>query len=77
MKLAFFINDIRTEKPDYTTTHLALGAFRRGHEVWYVDVDGLCYDPSERLLAVARAAADGRSRYRSEETFLRHLVSVA
>lgn len=73
MKIAFFINDVQTEKPDYTTTHLALEAFRRGHEVWYVDVHGLCYDPSERLLAVARAAADGRSRYRSEETFLRHL----
>jgi glutathione synthase len=33
MKLTFVINDIRTEKDNYTTIRLARRAVRNGHEV--------------------------------------------
>lgn len=36
MKIAFFVNEVSTEIPEYTTTRLAIAAARGGHEVWYV-----------------------------------------
>lgn len=41
MRLCFVVNNVRTQRPTYTTAHLAFAAFRRGHEVWFVPVDGL------------------------------------
>ncbi len=38
MRLAIFVNDVATEKANYTTTHLARAAARSGHQVWYVGV---------------------------------------
>ena len=54
MKLAFAINELRTEKSGYTTTHLALRALRRGHQVWYVEVGDFALAPDGRLDAYAR-----------------------
>lgn len=53
MKIAFVVNDIRTEKTDYTTTHLALEAMRRDHDVWYINVSDFAYDPDEQVHAIA------------------------
>jgi len=53
MKIAFVVNDIATEKTNYTTTHLALAAERRGHEVWYIDVSGFAFDAEGTILAHA------------------------
>ena len=39
MKIGFVVNDIATEQPGYTTTHLAMAATRIGHEAWYVSVN--------------------------------------
>ena len=36
MRLAFLVNDVATEIPEYATTRLARAASRHGHEVWYV-----------------------------------------
>lgn len=36
MLIAFFVNDIEREYPNFTTTTLAFAAYRRGHEVCYV-----------------------------------------
>ena len=38
MKIAFVINDRMSEMVDYSTTHLAVTALMRGHEVWYINV---------------------------------------
>lgn len=54
MKIAFVVNDVMTELVDYTTTHLALEAMRRGHEVWYIDLSDFTYDPDEMVHADAR-----------------------
>ncbi len=68
MRLAFFVNDLATERADYTTTLLARTALRRGHEVWYADADGFSYEADGRLCVLARCAP-GRG-YKSDETFL-------
>jgi glutathione synthase len=54
LKLAFAINELSTERSGYTTTHLALRALRRGHQVWYVEVGDFALAPDGRLDAYAR-----------------------
>ena len=68
MKIGFVVNDIRTEFPGYTTTHLALEANNRGHEVWYIDVAAFACESTDSLSAKARAAP--RRKYRRPTTFL-------
>lgn len=41
MKICFIVNNPKTQKPTYTTAHLALSAVRRGHEVFLVGVNEL------------------------------------
>lgn len=41
MRLCFVVNHVRTQRPTYTTAYLAFAAFRRGHDVAFVAVDGL------------------------------------
>lgn len=55
MRLGILINDIETEKPQYTTTNVALEALRRGHEVFYIGVEDFGYDPTERVTMHARS----------------------
>jgi glutathione synthase len=73
MKIAFFINDIATEKANYTTTRLALAMLARGHDVWYLSPGAFAYDPDNRIHAHALAPA-GRE-YESTEAFLEELQS--
>lgn len=54
MKIAFVVNDVMTEQINYSTTHLALEALRRDHEVWYINLSDLAYDPDEHVHAIAR-----------------------
>lgn len=56
MRLAFLVNDLATEHPRYTTTRLALEAIHRGHEVWYVDVEGFFVGKDDTLRLSARPA---------------------
>lgn len=53
MKIAFVVNDVATEEIEYTTTHLALEAIRRGHRVWYINLSDFAYDPDEQVHANA------------------------
>lgn len=59
MKIAMFVDGIAGEDPKYTTTWLAREAAARGHEVWYIEVEGFAYDPDDMLRARARRAPDG------------------
>lgn len=49
MKIAFFVNEIATEDSEFTTTRLAMAAAQRDHEIWYVGVGDVDYDPNEKL----------------------------
>jgi glutathione synthase len=71
MKIAFFVNDLATEHPNYTTTHLAVAMHRRGHEVWYITPDAFAYDPDNRIHAHAVAPAE--PEFASSEEFLQQL----
>ncbi len=51
MKIAFFVNDVATEDSEYTTTRLARAAASRDHEVWYVGLGDVDYEPDEKLRA--------------------------
>jgi len=53
MKIGFVVNDINTEYPGFTTTHLALAATNLEHEVWYINVSDFSYDIDENVHAQA------------------------
>jgi glutathione synthase len=69
VKIAFFVNDVKTEEPKYTTTRLALRAAERGHDVWYIGNEDFGYGTDETLCARARRAKASADR----ETFLEQL----
>lgn len=73
MKLAFVVNEIMTEKVDYSTTHLALEAMHRGHEVWHVNLSDMAYDPDEQVHATASRPPN--NEYGSAQEMLSHLQS--
>jgi glutathione synthase len=73
MKLAFLVNQVETEISEYTTTRLALGAARLGHEVWYVGIEDVDYEPNERMTARAHRATD--KKMDSLASFLEHVQS--
>jgi len=74
MKIAFFVNDVETELPVYTTSRLALEAHRRGHEVWYVGATDLGVRLDGTLHG--RAARVPGKTFRSTETFLASVQEV-
>jgi len=43
MRICFVVNSVRTQRPTYTTTHLAFAAHRRGNDVALVSVDDLSH----------------------------------
>ena len=68
MRLGIIVNDIQTEWGIYTTTHLAIAATNLGHEVWYMGVADLAYEPDENTHGYARRVAD--KKYRSCDAYL-------
>lgn len=73
MKIAFVINDFKTEKANYTTTFLALSAHRRGHEIYVFGVGDLGYSVDGHMVAQARTV--GEQTYKSSDTFFKALSS--
>jgi glutathione synthase len=73
MKIGFVVNDVATEKPQYTTTRLAMAAANRDHEVWVMGVGDLAQDAEGQVMA--RAWGPKSKSYRSMKTFLEHVRS--
>ena len=73
MKIGFVFNDIRTEKPGYTTTHLAMAATHMGHESWYINISDFAYATDECVHA--KAAKVARPGHRLTCPYLRDLWS--
>lgn len=66
MKIAFIVNNIKTEMPGYTTTHLAMAATNLGHQAWYINVSDFHYEADENVHAKAtRVAKTGHRTCRS------------
>ncbi|MDA1184710.1 MAG: glutathione synthase, partial [Acidobacteria bacterium] len=68
MRIGFFVNDINTEEPGYTTTRLAMAAINRGHEAWVMDAQSFAYDPDEKIRARARSAP--KKQYKSSDVYI-------
>ncbi|MEG3190897.1 glutathione synthetase [Lysobacter sp. D1-1-M9] len=68
MKLGFVINDIATEKNNYTTIRLARTAVARGHEVVLIGLANFIYDADGSVNATAHCPA--RDDYKDDDEFL-------
>src|SRR5687768_10060646 len=65
MRIAFFVNDVETEKESFTTTRLAVAAAARGHEVLYIDAEHLSVDDRDGFhVGAFRVSADTQDRER-------------
>ena len=73
MKVGFVVNDVITEKPEYSTTRLALAAQKREHEVWLMGVGDLAHASTGEVTARARGPLD--KTYRSLKSFLEDVQS--
>ena len=71
MKIAFVVNDIRTEEAGYTTSRLATAAISRGHEVWVIGLGDFAYDPDDHIYA--RATSVPMSKYKTSASYLKDL----
>jgi glutathione synthase len=49
LQIAFFVNDIEREYPNYTTTTLAYAAHRRGHKILYVTPSDFALNADDSL----------------------------
>lgn len=67
MQFAFFVNDVDTEKEEFTTTRLAFAAATREHEVFYIDAEHFSLEDDEvRHAGAFRCPASASDR----ESFL-------
>ncbi|MDH3239531.1 MAG: glutathione synthase [Alphaproteobacteria bacterium] len=75
MRIGFVVNSMAGELADYTTTHLAFEAHRRGSDVYYIQVDDFTYGADEKLHAWAMCPASD-TRYDGVEHLLRDLQTT-
>ena len=69
MKIAFIINDIKTEKAGFTTIYLALSAHRRGHQIFIFGVGDLGYSSDGHMVAQAKTVAE--QSFKTTDTFFK------
>jgi glutathione synthase len=67
VRIAFFVNDVLTEKQDFTTTRLAVAAAAREHDVYYMDVEHFSLGGENAMHAAAFRVPRGVA---DRETFL-------
>lgn len=73
MRVCFVINNVKTQRPTYTTVHLAYEASKRGHDVRFMSVDAFSYGDDNRLLA--QVTRPPTVDYASTKKYLYGLVS--
>ncbi len=71
MRIAFFVNSIAGESPNYTTTVLALTALNRGHDICYVTPGDFVLRPDDSLMV--RALTLPSASYKKAETLFKDL----
>ena len=71
LRIAYFVNSVKTEKPTYSTTRLALESINRGHEVWTIQADSFILDEKDKVRAVASKAR--KNSYESTKEYLKDL----
>ncbi len=71
IKLGFVINDMATEKNNYTTIRLARTAINRGHEVALIGLGGFIYDIDGSICANAHVPR--KDKYKDDDALLADL----
>ncbi len=71
IRLAFVVNDVATEKNNYTTIRLARVAINRGHEVALIGLDGFMYHASGSVRA--HASVPRHETYADDDALLEDL----
>jgi glutathione synthase len=73
MKMGLIVNNVFTEKADYTTTLIAMTATNMGHDVFYISLDQLSYAVDDTVYAESLTVKP--SKYRTLKTYLKNLHS--
>jgi glutathione synthase len=60
MKIGFVVNDVSTEKPQYTTTRLSMTAVNMGHQAYTLGVGDFIYSPDGSINAYAHSVGGGK-----------------
>jgi glutathione synthase len=68
MKIGFVVNNVLTEKANFTTTRLAMVATKLGHEAWILGVSDFVYAPDGSIHANARSVKN--IKHKTLETYL-------
>ncbi len=68
MRLGFVVNEVATEKNNYTTIRLARTAANRGHEVSLIGLGDFIYDAGGTICA--RARRPSKTKYKDDDAFL-------
>lgn len=71
MRIAFFVNSIKGETANYSTTHLALSALSRGHQICYITPGDFVLRPDDSL--ALRALVLPANNYKKAETLFKDL----
>lgn len=71
MKIAFVINDIKTEHHNYSTIAMAMCAYAMGHTIYIAEVGNLGYTSDGHLGAKVRTVKD--VKYKTTKTFFEAL----
>jgi glutathione synthase len=71
IKLGFVINDMATEKNNYTTVRLARTAINRGHEVALIGLGGFIYAADGTIKATAHRPS--KKKYKDDDVLLADL----
>jgi glutathione synthase len=74
MLIAFFVNDMAREFPNYTTTVLAHEAVQRGHRVCYITPGDFVMLPDDSMRLHARMAAT--KKHKSHTDFFKDVEAV-
>jgi len=68
MKLGILVNNVMTEKANYTTTLIAQAATNMGHDVWYIGVEQLSYSCDDSVYGLATKVV--KTKYHSLNTYI-------
>ncbi len=74
VRVCFVVNGVKTQRATYTTLHLAFEAQRRGHDVWFMGVDGFSLTDDGRVLG--KCARPPRAAYKSARRYCKALTAA-
>jgi glutathione synthase len=75
MRVCFVVNSVKTQRATYTTLHLAYEAQQRGHEVWFMGVDGFSLADDGRVLGKCARPSPKAAPYKTARRYCKALTA--